>query len=328
MKKQILKFSLISLPVIVGFLSWLSVHFSIMSSASGDWLLPTISFSFLYIFLSLLFVVSRESLWPKIVSLLVVLLSLFFAFGLIHVVIILFAILLLFASQRKIRNDLGQNVKLNMIKTLRLGRVFFLIAISLLVSSQYFFESQRKGSEIGSLPRVDFSGAISSSWTKGILESASPEFSKVSGQDLTIDEFVWQSYKEKRQDYLDNLSQEDQLALGSLESLERQKALEVGRKQFSDMVGRTLSGDEKVSDIFSDMINKKIANLFSPKDDVIFEGSLLPGIMALLLFLTVLSLGSLLIRMLIYMIHFLFWIMRKMGLVVISKVPVEMEVIE
>ena len=50
--------------------------------------------------------------------------------------------------------------------------------------------------------------------------------------------------------------------------------------------------------------------------------------MAFILFLTVLSLGAFILRILVHLISFIFWIFISIKVVTIKKVSVEMEVIE
>jgi hypothetical protein len=115
--------------------------------------------------------------------------------------------------------------------------------------------------------------------------------------------------------------------LQKIEELRKQKILEVGRESFGKMANRKLTGSEKVVDVVTEIMNQKIQSLVSPNySDERFP--LVPLGMAAILFLTVLSLGAFLARILVHLVSFVFWIFISGRIIQIKKVPVEMEVIE
>jgi len=251
MPKKILKFSLFFLSLVVAFFSWLSVSSAINVPNSSVWFLPTIWFALFYIFYSLEFILVSEKFLISLSIILGLFLSLIFAPNLRHALILLLAMVLLFISYRQIRKDLGMNVKLHLPKTLRMGKTAFMLALALVISSQYYFEGKEAG--LLKIPSFDAGVILDNKWAQEFLYKINPDLQK--------------------------------------------------------------------------MDNKKIQGFVVPD----YESEKLPAVpvvMAVVLFLTVLSLGAFLARILVHLVSFVFWLLTLAGMVRIKKVPVEMEVIE
>lgn len=222
-----------------------------MVPASSVWLVPMIWFSLLYVIYSLEFVLVREKLLVSLSIILGIFLSLIFAPNLWHFLILLLASVLLLISDRQVKNDLGQNVKLHLPKTLRMGKVSFVLALALVISSQYYFQASSVG--LLKIPSFNASTILENKWARELLCKINPDLQKLD--------------------------------------------------------------------------NKKIQSFVVPD----YESEKLPAvpiIMAGILFLTVLSLGAFLLRILVHLISFIFWILISMEVVKIKKVMAEMEVIE
>lgn len=319
MKKQLLRSVLVFLSLLSGAFFWLSIHRAIMFSGSSDWMVPIIWFSILYIFLSLLFVIESRSFWSLAPIVLIPAVSLLFVPEIVQGALVVLAILFLWSSYFRVRSDLKENIRINLVKSLRLGRLLFILALSLVISGQYFFESQRVG-KAEEVPEVDFSGFLSSSWTDVILQKVSPSFSGVSQEGFTVDEFLEKNYQSSYPSGTGG-------PLSGSGALEKSEALEAGREQLSELVGRQVSGQETIAEVFSEMVNRRIAETFSPQNPSGEGDSLFSGILSLVLFLTVFSLGLFLAEILAYLIQLIFWTLKKLRLVEIVQVPVEMEVI-
>ncbi len=331
MKKQGLLFFLIIFSIFSAIAFWFSIDKVISSSESENWVISVVWFSCLYVLFSLLSIIFSRSIWPNVTGTIVVLTSLLFFFDWLYVLLVFLGILLLFLSIWKIKADLEDNLRINATKTLRLGRSVLILVFALLVCGQYFFQSKERGiSEL--VPEFNFSQIISSSWTKKTLSEIAPGFENMDDENLTVDEFIWKNYEKNRNEYLKNQSIEQSSGemeiIYQTEELKRDEILASGREQLEEISGQTLSGKEKVADVFSEAVNFRINNFFLPSDDFELKGELISAVLTVILFLTLLSLGSLLSRMLVYLVHFLFWIFCKTRLIEIGKIPVEMEIIE
>jgi hypothetical protein len=333
MQKNILKFSLFFLSLITAFFFWLSVSDAITVTDSSVWLLPMLWFSLLYIIYSLEFVLVKEKLLINLSIILGLFLSLIFAPNFWHFLILLFASLLLSTAYLQIKKDLGLNVKICLPKTLRMGKTFFILALTLVVSSQYYFQAKKVG--LLKIPTFDAGVILDNKLAREFLYKFNPDLQKLEDKNLTVDEMILENFKESQvgsgEADLLNLVQDSQIvspvSLQKIEELRKQKILEVGRESFGKMANRKLTGSEKVVDVVTEIMNQKIQSLVSPNySDERFP--LVPLGMAAILFLTVLSLGAFLARILVHLVSFVFWIFISGRIIQIKKVPVEMEVIE
>jgi hypothetical protein len=264
-------------------------------------------FSVMYILFSLEFILIPEKLWCGLSILLGFFLSLFFVPNFWHVGFLFVASIILFVAYRQIKNDLNLRVRLCLPKTLQAGKTFFVLALALAISSQYYFQAKAIG--LLKLPAFDAGVILNNKWTKELLYKLSPDLQKMENENLTVDEFILD----------DNLQK--------VEEVSRKKILEAGRVQFEKMVNRKLVGTEKVTTILTESMNQKIQSLVSP-NYANEKFPVIPVSMAIILFLTVLSLGAFIIRILVYLVDLIFWILTFMKVVHVKKIPVEMEVIE
>jgi hypothetical protein len=213
----------------------------------------------------------------------------------------------------------------------RTGKTLIILALSIAITSQYYAEVKNTD-KINIIPKLEIGETVNH-----ILPIIYPDLKSDAQDDLTVDEFILEMSKQNAdvilQDALGSSGinpksvgmSEAQLA--QIVASNQDKIIVEQRKSFSDIAGVPLTGEEKISDVFSGMINDRINKFFSPslqKDSLPF----LPWITSFVLFLTVVSLGSFFGSLSGYLIAFIFWIMRKAGLVKVSKKMVEMEVIE
>ncbi len=333
MRKNILKFSLFFLSFVVAFFAWLSLNNAILIPNSSVWLVPMIWFSLFYIVYSLEFILISEKLLINLSIVLGIFLSLIFVHTIWHIAFLLLAIGLFIVSSRQIKNDLGQNVKLYLPKTLRMGKVFFIFALTLAISSQYYFQAKAVG--LLKLPVFDVGAILENSLARNILYKLNPDLQKLNDKNLTVDQMILQNYQASQivdeKTELLKLAQGNQIILSidlqKIEELQKQKILEAGREQLGKMANQTLTGSERVTDVFTKIVNQKIQNLISP-DYASENFPTIPIYMAIVLFLTVLSLGVFLSRILVYLISFIFWIFILTKIIEIQKVTAEMEVIK
>jgi hypothetical protein len=332
MQKNILRFSLFFLSLIVAFFSWHSVSRAIAVADSSVWLIPMLWFSLFYVVYCLEFVLISEKIWPTLSIALGILPSLIFAPDFWHFLILLFSMLLLYSSYLQIKKDLRLNVKVSLPKTLWMGKAFFILSLAFVISSQYYFQAKSAG--LLKLPIFDAGVILDNKLVQGILYNFNPDLKKLENKDLTVDELILENFEEGQmgagEGELLNLVEKSQFVsstnLQRIEELRKQKILEAGREQLGKMANQKLTGSEKVSVVLTEIMNHKIQSLVSPDySDERFP--VVPLGMAFILFLTVLSLGAFLVRVLVHLISFIFWIFIFGKIVTIKKVPVEMEVI-
>jgi len=248
------------------------------------------------------------------------------------------------------------NIKINLRKTITTGKTFIIIGMAIVISSQYFYTIKDKDLE-NILPKIQSSKAFDALTSK-ILGIINPDFKNISGNSATVDEFILETQKKQTENENvatlseeqldaningqlgDNASpqQKEELKKDTQDKLKnintrllesnQQIVLEQSRKNLSEIVGKELTGQEKVSEIFPQMINKKITDYFRPKAGESHSLPLLPMILAIILFLTIVPLGSFLNIFWILFSRLIFWILCKSGAITIGKVQKEVEIIE
>jgi hypothetical protein len=331
MKTQITKYVIAGLIVVLGFVSWLSVDRAINMPASSTWMVPAIWFSLFFIALSLGVILIKNKL--ILISVLAVsfLASLIFAFSIWHILVLIFSFFITLAALERMAKDVKLNIKLDLQKSIRTGKAMLIVALAFAITSQYYFET-KDTSKANIIPKLEMGNV-----TSKVLPMFFPNLKSNPKNDLTVDEFILQMSKENSNSILSSLSENSDLSqvtskiskdqLKKITDKNQEAIFEEGRKNLESIAGTKLTGQEKISDVFSEMINSKINDIFSP---AISENNLpiVSLVISLILFLTIISLGPFLGFVAIYLAVFFFWILRKAELIKISKVMVEAEIIE
>jgi hypothetical protein len=258
----------------------------------------------------------------ELVALVAFFLSLYFVFisgGIFwHSLIIFMGFLFASWGIGRIRQDLKLNIVIDLWKTLKTGSTFLIFAFSLIIASQYYWETKNTSLE-SALPKFKID-ALSEKLTSKVLSSVNPDFKNLDEDNITVDQFILETGKKQ-------FEEEAVLMKAGSGLYENSQALvlEEGRKQFSDLAGMKLSGQEKLSDVFSSIVNNRINSFIVPSFSENSNLPLLHLILAFILFLTVVSLGSFLSIFLIPLTKLIFFALRRNGLVEIIKVQKEVE---
>jgi hypothetical protein len=355
MEHKKINITLLILTALSSFASWYSVERAINLQNSSIWLVPTICFSFYFIFLCLCFVMIKKTYVLEILILVTFLPSFIFSWDISRIVAFLFASLGMAVAIHKIKKDLLLNIKVDLGKSIGTAKTIMIVSIALMISSQYYDDIKDK--EIQKMfPKFDFS-RISNAVTPRVLSFMNPQFKNVDSNSSTVDEFILQIQKNQIEDsslennenrQIDEMiekqggasltqEQKDAIKKDALEKLAQSKeeiqkssqamVLEEGRKKLSEMSGKNLSGSEKISSVFSDIVNNKINTYLAPSMD---QGSMpiLPIIIAVILFFTIISLGNLLSVLLVQLVKLIFKIFVHYDWVMIRKIQTEVESIE
>ncbi|MCD6149886.1 hypothetical protein J7J13_03830 [bacterium] len=349
MKKQILKYSLIFLTLLFSFFAWLSVDQAVNNPESSNWLVPVIWFSLFFIILALSIVLIKETY--VLTGLLAVsfLSSFIFVFNGWHFLPVVLSLLLAYLAMARIKNDLKLNVKIDLWKTIRRGRMLLIISLAIIITSQYYFGVKDfKASAL--IPQLK-PGDIANGLASRIISTINPGIKISEDKDMTVDQFILQTQKMNDQKNagisvdkeIDKIVAEkfgDTASPSRLDEIKKEYAknmeepdgrnmiLEEGRKQLSEIAGRELAGEEKISEVISEMINSKITNFLGVSMDNPKKVPLIPIALAIIIFLTVISLGSFLSPLWMLLSALIFTILAKTKIIQIKKVPVEMEIIE
>lgn len=351
-KQKILKYILIFLTLIFSFLAWFSIDRAINIPQSSNWIMPGIWFSLLFIFISLDIILIKETHILEIIFFCCFLLTFIFFFNFWNLAFIFLALIFLYLSTVKMRKEMKLNIKISLAKIIASGRAFLIFSLAIMISSQYYFEIKNFNLE-KMIPKFEI-GKSSTYMASKIISIMNPNLN-IDSEDLTIDEFIrqiqskeFQNMSQEESEKLDevinnqvgeNISQEKKEAIRN-EAVQKinerrtdliensEQAVSEGRKSLSQMVGFELKGNEKASEVFTQIINKRIANriqnTFSSEKNL----PLFPIILAVLLFLSIVSVGSILNLVYVPIISLLFYVLKKTKLISIIKIPTEQEIIE
>lgn len=220
-------------------------------------------------------------------------------------------------------------------KSFRFGKSFIFLAVALVISSQYYFLVKDEPVQ-KFIPDFKMDGMTDFLAPK-ILSAVIPNLSASVDGEMTVDQFIIQMQEGQLDQAGYSPEKIAKLPLDQRAAIQKQVDEEIannqdallreGRKKFADLTGRSMSGSEKVSAIFSEIINSKVNSYFKP-ENISTDSLPVAPIVTFVLFLTVWSLGSFLGIILVPMAAGIFWILVQVKLVSISKVPTEVEVIE
>lgn len=254
----------------------------------------------------------------------------------------------IFWSSRSIAKEAEERVHFNFFKSARIGQFLFIFGLSLIISGGYYvFLKNAPWEEL--VPRFRVGEEMTGIIFK-IAGTINPSFAKLSAGSTTVDEFLLDLEKNQlggglsQGDSGKQITQQDienafpQLSQytkgknivlptnGNQEKIAQKIFLESGREQIATLVGRSVAGDEKVSDLLSIALqNKLIALLSGGKATEHVSSQAVPFFLALLLFLTLLSFASLFVPVCILGAHFLFAVLLWVGWLKISTFVVEQE---
>ncbi len=347
-----------------------SFFFLFRQTVNGDlegiqsWLLPILSISF-FIVLLLIYSITvhiKEMLLGTIFASFAI--SLFFALQIWHGLVIILSFLITYWTVHQMRKALLDSAKINVGNLVRLGISGIIFSVIFVMCSQYYWMVHDRG-VLDLMPRFDkvsISGNILGKFVK--TKNAEGEGSSK----ITVDEFLLMSVKGEGDQNLieneqlinvvdENESQEDKSMFGGFLSnigIDKDKVVEsVGskvedvkmagsekvdeivvetmRKNLSKQLGRELSGEEYIADVFDDMMYEKIAGWFSKNKngDTEEEGrvSYLALFLTILLFVSALTLKAILRPFIVLLVVGLFWILRKINFIKVTKVKRETEMI-
>lgn len=315
---------------------------------ASDWIVPMVWFTLFFAFLCLAIILTKQAGLLALFFVLALSSSFFFASSPGHLMGFIFGFLFLFAGMERIKRDIKNGIRINLWRSIRMGRMLLVLGLSVVITSQYYFEAVKIGAD-KIIPKFEMNSQTSELTTK-ILARINPDFAVLENDELTIDELLFNKIKEQSFDETDPrmASQIDQLIEAQMESVvgettkkeikkeaitkmnkeSSELMLEEGRKQFSKITGYNLTGQEKVSEVIASIVNNKINEFFQPGIGGPASSSAIPFIFAIILFLTLISIGPFLAALGSLFSILIFKILVKAGIVAINKVPTEAEVIE
>lgn len=274
----------------------------------------------------------------------------FFTHTPIHILVLVLSGGLAFLSMRSIQIEMNERTHFRFRKNVRVGSFTFILGLSLALSSAYFASIETSTWE-ELVPRFGV-GEETASVVFKTIGYFYPEFQKLSEEGMTVDGFL-ESLQENTEmntempsvppdtremqsfvstlpelaEYLKKNAELYGIDLG--DDYAHELYLRSGRQQISTMVGREVRGDEKIADVFSFAIQKRIIAALSAREATEhISPQIVPAILSILLFLTLLPVGSLLSGFWALLGYCLFQLALLSGFVKIIKIPLEKEGLE
>lgn len=238
--------------------------------------------------------------------------------------IIFVSLLFLYIARKFIKHEIGARLKVDIWNYLRIGRRFIVLAIALMLAGQYYFsDSAQVVSENLPKTRINYSQG---GFMARVISLVDPSLIKENKESVTVDEFILNKLNEESR-YSQNPS--IMAAYNNMAPNQKYLLLDEGRNDISMMVERNVSGDEKMVDIFLEIINNKINSLLNI--DMGYMDKNLPVahlIITAALFLAVMGTGMFLSLIFILLAVIIFKALVFFEVLSIDKRAVNMDVIK
>lgn len=298
---------------------WYSIPLSMGVMEPSRWLIPVAFFVLCIAFFNLSVTLAERFIRILPVVSLLIFSGLFFVPSKFAAIGAVAAFLFLMLAARRIRQDIEGSVRLSLWKSWRMARAMTIVSFAVLIGAMYFGLVERHGID-NILPRVGPNDLVTE-YAIRLADFLNPEMMLTKDRNATIDELILSSIESQQGNGLvpDGIK--------NLSATQRQQIVSEGHKQFAKFLGREVDGGERASELMSEVINRKIRNLYRVDYPQGSFGGYLPGILALVTFLTVLSIGPVLVSLAAGLALIIFKILVKTGSVRIENISVEQEII-
>ncbi len=320
-KKNITKYFFMFGAIVSAVYFWGIVFGLVSTTKSENWLAPVVIFGVMFIFWSLAIILGERKLEFFLFGVGLIFVGLIFSQDIFFIVVAILAVIILFVGTVWVHDSMKARVKLNIWMSLRLGRRLFVAAISLVVIGGFLMPVVLSG-EKKTLPLVNITekqiklvGKAVSLFDSNLEEGGLSE--------MTVDEYIMKEQE--------GISDQHKNILGSksiskeFTGIEKQIILTGGRESVSRLVARDVRGDEKIMNIFAEIINNKINNYFNT--EVSQASGFAPLFFSVLSFFAVFSVGSFVTSLLTFLVAIIFKLLVWIKLIELGKKNVEVEVI-
>lgn len=306
---------------------WIAVNLLIMRAASG-WGVAIGAFSVLAIAYLCAALVLRDGNWKAVFIFSALLPGLFFSFSFVHLAFVLLSGFVFLRGMGKAEKEMGFRLKLSFRKSMGAGMFSFSFAIALLIASAYYIHIRFAPWE-SLVPRFTLAQGSGDILLR-IMGVAYPELGKIRREGMTVDSFlrgVSASKKAAEEDSLPPPSVPEETTPHE-RALSEEMALSLGRLEMSKLAGRAISGDEKVSDVLGEAFRHKIVAMVSgDKAQKDLPAGVFPFFLSVLLFVTILSLSSVLQWVWISVATLLMKLLIRFRVFSVERVQAEQEVL-
>lgn len=246
-------------------------------------------------------IVWRERLSQVAAPLLLFVPSLLFVQTWYHLAFVVIASLFAYLAIRLVQDEMDDRVRFLFFRNVRAGVFTFVFALSLALSSAYFSTIETESWE-ELVPRFSLGEGTASLIIKTVA-SLNPDWQALAQNGSTVDDFLLSLKKESPTDGV-NVAPElgasvlEGIAQGQnidVATLTQALYLERGRAEVARLTGKEIRGDEMIADVFSTAIQNRIITVLNGEQaSRHLSPAIVPFILTVFLFLTLLPLGSVL----------------------------------
>lgn len=338
------------LAILIAFsFGWKSVAYIIEEKGTIGWGIPMMWFSLGMALLSLMafFTTKKSLIW--LVSVLSFFPGIWFVVDPLFILGSMLGSGLCVAGILRIQQDMQSHMNIRAYRGIQNGSGWLTIAFSLTIALFYFVSVRSESGEV-LLQRLSV-GRVSDAVILKALGWMNPDFKVIDRKEVTVDEFLLSFQKKQTgDDSINNLpSDEDILRTAGITASDprspqvlarvkqgwsenavvvhpQQLILEQSRKQLSDIAGETLTGNEPIAVVLSRIVEQRVQSTLQPTVAQ-GSGSMLAFLLALIVFLTLLSFGAILAIAWRAVATIFFVLLRRVGIIEVSKIMVEKEVL-
>ena len=319
--------------------AWGSFSSAIVHPDSRNTVASLIWFSLLGIWFLLGAVVWRKRSLQVVGSTVMLVPTLLYTQTWYHVCFAIGAGVILFMSSRSVQGEVEDRVRFNFFRNVRAGSFMFIFGLSMVFSSAYF-SSIRNSSWEELVPRFRLGEGTAAAVFKTVAYFY-PEWRNLSEEGMTVDGFLL-GLKEDESIPENAALPKDETTLLVLSTYLKQNGLDAsvvgdeqfmretylrsGREQISELAERPVQGDEKIAEVFSGAMQHKIIAILSGEQaSRHLSPTIVPFILAILLFFTLLTIGSAITFVWISFSFALFRLALVFGWLKLERIPREQE---
>lgn len=319
-KRQIIALILLFAVAIVAYFGFSSVTDAVLVTGASVFVAPAIWFFIVLTLFSVGAVVWRERPYQAVASLILVLPSFFFTPTLSHAVVLCIAGLFVFGGLLRISRELMSRIKFSLYRTVFIGLSPIILALSLIISSQYYTHINTLPWDqlVPSFDLAEGTGA----WMLRVAGKLSPSLATLQNRNLSVDSFL----RELRP-VVEVGGSEETISNGLGEAV-RQAEILRSKLELSRLLGREVKGDENMNTILSEVLRKKVIAFVSGNNAGDTTAvPFLPFFLAILLFFTVYPFGTILAPVALSVATVFFALLVRSGFITLKKVPAEQEIV-
>lgn len=318
--RKIIAWILMFMVAFVAYFGFSAVTDAVVVDGASVFLVPAIWFLVTISLFSVGALLWQERMYKGVASVVVILPSLFFAPTLSHLGILLIAGLCVFGGLLHVGREISERIHLSLYRCVRVGLGSIIFALSIVISSQYYVHISPLTWEqlVPSFDLAQGSGA----WLFRLAGTVSPSLATVQDRNLSVDTFL----RELRPTV--EVGGPGETLSNGIDEAVRQAEIVRSKIELSRLLGRSVSGDESMNAILSEVLRKKVTTFITGGvSEKTSKVPFFPYFLAILLFFTIYPIGSLLALPALALATIIFTLLVRNSLISVKSVSIEQEVI-